>query len=170
MNVLILGGQSPRHQQWVRQVAETLEPHFDKVVFLDYRHWQTGAEDIDINYELNQVAERASRLDDYMIVAKSIGTVVTTLGVATKVLAPKKCVFLGFPLAVVESNLPELAAKLPNLPSTVFVQNRDDPLGSFEAVKKYVEANEPKNCEFKELSGSTHDYIDFDLITKFAAS
>src|SRR5258706_12101649 len=100
MNALILGGESPRHYDWVRTVAEHLKPAFDKVVYLDYRHWSAGGGS-DIEYETAEVAKLTDDLGEYVIVAKSIGTVIATLGIASGTLKPARCVFLGLPLGLV---------------------------------------------------------------------
>src|SRR5258708_1357816 len=99
MNALILGGESPRHYEWVRTVAEHLKPSFEKVVYLDYRHWSTGGGS-DIEFETAEVAKLTDNLNEYAIVAKSIGTVIATLGVASETLKPTRCVFLGLPLGL----------------------------------------------------------------------
>lgn len=170
MNALILGGESPRHHAWVRVVAEALEPHYDKVAFLDYHHWQADGAEIDLEYELNAAAKLAGTLGDYIVVAKSIGTVIAILANARGRIAPHSCVFLGFPLRVVAGVRPEVAAGLKSLPRTVFVQNEQDPLGSAAAIQAYVEANPPARYKLQELPGDTHDYTDFKLIAQLAVN
>lgn len=168
MNVLILGGQSPRHKAWVRDVDAALKPYFDRLKFLDYRHWDDESLEPDLEYEVNCAAELAKDLGEYVVVAKSIGTVITSLAIARARLAPQKCLFLGFPLTVVERSLPGVADGITDLPETIFVQNEDDPLGSSSAVKAYVEANPPLKYSFEALPGDTHDYVDFELIARLA--
>jgi predicted alpha/beta-hydrolase family hydrolase len=167
MNVLVLGGMSPRHHEWVRGVAEALKPHMEEVVFLDYRHWQTG-EEMDIEYEITQTVALAARLGEYIVVAKSIGTVITTLATSRGMLSSQRCLFMGFPLSVVEQYLPEVAEALKDLPPTTFLHNEADPLGSSKAVQAYLGAHTPPHFDFKVLPGSTHDYVDFNLITQLA--
>jgi len=168
MNALILGGMSPRHHGWVRDVASSLRPHFDTVRYLDYRHWQTG-ETMDLEYEIAQSARIAEDLDEYVIVAKSIGTVAGTLASYRGLLLPKRCVFMGFPLSGVEGEIPEVADALPTLPRTTFVHNEFDKVGTSLAVHAYIEAHSPAEFDFRVVPGNdTHDYIDFELITKLA--
>jgi len=170
MNVFILGGMSPRHYEWVRQLAEALQPHFDEIRLLDYRHWEQQGAEMDLEYEITQAAALAKDFGEYLVVAKSIGTVLATLATARGLLAPQRCVFMGFPLKVVTADLSEVANALLQLPPTTFLHNEHDPLGSAEAVKTYVGAHAPAIYDFQTLPGDTHDYIDFDLIARVATS
>lgn len=173
MNALILGGMSPRHKEWVRQVAEALQPHFEEVRFLDYDHWNVAGAEMDVEHELARTAGLAKDYGEYVIVAKSIATVLTTLGIARGQLNPKRCVFLGFPYkAVLElPQLNELARALPVLPYTVFVHNEHDPLGEADTVKEFILKHRPETYEFKiVLDAATHNYTDFDQIAKLAAA
>jgi pimeloyl-ACP methyl ester carboxylesterase len=169
MNALILGGMSPRHHEWVRQVAAALKPHFDEVRLHDYRHWGHEKDNMNLEYEIAQVAELVKDFGAYVIVAKSIGTAVAALAIARGLISPKRCVFVGFPLKAVETDMPEVAAALSQLPPTVFLHNQQDPLGSAEAVESYLRAHAPASYEFQIVPGATHDYVAFDLIARDAA-
>jgi predicted alpha/beta-hydrolase family hydrolase len=168
MNAVIFGGMSPRHREWVRKLAEALRPEYDIVHFLMYRHWDRPGMEMDLEYEISQAARLAQQLDDYVVIAKSIGTVLTTFAYDRKLLVPKRCVFMGFPLTVVNAEFPQVAGALPYLPSTVFVQNEYDPLGTVNAVKTYVRAHAPKTYDVQATPGTTHDYVDFSLIVQLA--
>lgn len=165
MNALILGGMSPRHKEWVREVAAELEPHFETVRFLDYKHWDTPDAEMDLEYEIAQAAKLAEELGEYVVVAKSIGMVVATLANARGTLKPQYCVFMGLPLKVVTAEIPEFGSALPKLPATHFLHNEHDPLGSADKVKAYIEAHEPKGYDLLVSPSDTHDYVDFKLIT-----
>ncbi|MEO6761233.1 MAG: hypothetical protein ABI220_02535 [Candidatus Saccharimonadales bacterium] len=168
MNALVLGGQSIKHKQWVRDVAVALKPHFEAVVYLDYMHWQTGEADIDLEYEIFQAANLAKSLGNYVIVAKSIGVIVAILAIARGVITPQKCVFAGFPLNVVESSLPEVASALKSLPPVTFIQNGADPLGSAGSVQAYLDSYLASGYNLKIILGNTHDYPDFNLLVELA--
>lgn len=166
MNALILGGESPRHYDWVRQVASALQPHFETVVYLDYRHWASGGSS-DIEYEVGQAEQLARDLGDYIIVAKSMGTVVASLGTARGKLHPLRCIFMGTPLGLVDHVVgASEAARL--LPPTVFIQNEHDPYGSAKDVQAFVASHGNEDATFTSVPGDTHNYVDFELITKLA--
>ncbi len=161
---------SPRHKQWVRDVAEAVKPHFDEVRLLDYGHWETGDAMIDLESEIKRVADLAKDFGDYVVIAKSIGTAVAALAIARGLIAPKHCVFLGFPLDVT-AKLPqaaELTAAFKQLPPIAFVHNENDPVGSAEAVREYLLANTPADYTLTVTPGDTHDYVDFEQIIQLA--
>ena len=169
MNALVLGGQSPRHQAWVRQVAEALQPHFSEVKYIDYRHWPED-NDIDAEYELAQASALAGTfIGEYVIIAKSIGSVITVRGVARHELDPKRCVFLGLPLKVIRNAYQDVGPSLSALPPTVIVQNTHDPVGAFEQVDAFTAEYGNKQMAVVETPGDTHDYVDVALIARFAA-
>jgi len=167
MNVLILGGMSQRHYAWIREVAEVLRPHFAQVRLLDYAHWASDTE-MDVEHEITEAVKLAEDFGEYIVVAKSIGTVVATLANARGLLHPDYCVFLGFPLKVVVTELPEVADSLPKLPPVHFVHNEHDPLGDADAVKAYLEAHAPESYDLLVSPGDAHDYVNFDLILDLA--
>lgn len=167
MNVLLLGGQSPRHYDWVREFQTALQAHGHTVFIHDYTHWLSGGNDINLEVEIAAVAELAKDLQDYVIVAKSIGTVITTLGVARGLLIPKACVFLGFPLQVVQATYDtQVAEALAALPPTTCVHNEHDPLGSAVAMQAYISAYKPSEVRYITTPGDTHDYTDFERINE----
>lgn len=138
---------------------------------MDYRHWEVEGAEMDVEGELARAVELAEGLGDYVVVAKSIGMVLATLANARGLIAPKACVFMGFPLRPAQE-LPqalELAVAFKNLPPTVFLHNENDPLGTAEAVREYIERNAPADYEFQITPGDTHDYADFKLVATLAA-
>ena len=164
MNAVVLGGMSPRHHEWVSQMTETLKPECEVVQSLNYRHWEQPGSEMDVAYEIARVAELVEGLGEYVVVAKSIGTIVTTLATTRGLLSPKRCLFMGFPLKLVVVEFPEMASALPLLPPTTFLHNEHDPLGGAEVVGAYIEAHAPKIYSLQTLPGNTHDYVDFDLV------
>lgn len=98
MNALLLPGNSPRHAVWIEELNAALSPHFGATKTQHYRHWSTGQELADITYEITVAQQQANDLDPYVIIAKSIGTVIAVKGTAGKALYPEKLILLGVPL------------------------------------------------------------------------
>lgn len=169
MQVIVLGGQSPRHYEWVREVREALEFAGLPVVIHDYAHWLRGDREIDFEAELEAFALLASdQEDDYMIVAKSIGCVLTAVALARGLIVPKACLLLGLPLNTAMQNA-ELPKGFAELPVAVFAQNEKDPLGAFEDVKAFARPLVSLATVFAALPGESHDYADFELIAALTA-
>ena len=149
----------------MQQLADALRPHVGRVAYTTYRHWHAGG-DIDVPFEIHQAAKAAKDLDGYIIVAKSIGSVIAILGIHERLLRPTACLFLGFPLRVVEANYSQLASLLADMPPTVFIQNDQDPLGSAAAVQAYVASTSAAHSSVVTTPGDTHDYTDFESVTR----
>jgi len=163
MNALILPGNSLRHREWGKDLAVAVTPLFGTVHMHEYRHWDTGEPEADTDYELEQL-QKLTALGGYVIIAKSIGTVIAAIGIERGVLTPTHCLFMGIPLNVVDQLKLDFADMMKNLPSTV-IQNTSDPYGSFADVSTQLMS--PTNAgsfSLIENPGDTHDYLDFDQI------
>lgn len=169
MNVLILGGNSARHKEWVRQVADAVRPHVEKVVYLDYQNWDQGG-NADVERELERARQLAATLGaQYVIISKSVGTIITLVGINRGLLAPVRCVLLGVPMGIVK-DYPEVGTGFSKLPPTALVQNDADPYGSYEDVHAYAANFVNQNLSFITGPGATHDYVDFNQIVQLATS
>lgn len=161
MNALLLPGNSPRHEAWIERLRAAVAPQFDATITQHYRHWQTGEPQADRAYELHVAATSVEDFDDYLIIAKSVGTFIAVEGTARGVLKPSKLILLGLPLF---GDLPHelFVAWMHDLkvPVTV-IQNTSDPLGSFRQIKDLVDQD---NVTFVEQPGDTHEYLDFAAI------
>lgn len=165
MNALLLPGNSPRHSVWIEDLKLALTSHFEAIVTQHYRHWETGDENANIDYEIGVAQQKAINLEPYMIVAKSIGTVIAVKGTTEGKLKPQKLILLGVPInGGVSKDLFFDWLKQVSAP-VIFVQNTKDPLGSFSDVKSAFEGKEG-NVTFIELPADTHDYLDFEAIAK----
>lgn len=167
MNALLLPGNSSRHGEWVEELKDALSPQFQTVTTQHYRHWQKAEDWADIEYEMGVADEKARDLQPYVIVAKSIGTVIAARGVANGMLYPEKIVLLGVPVKG-GAQADEFARTLKHIPiPVVIVQNSADPLGSFIEVRGAFE-DISDGLSFVELPGETHDYLDFEAIAKLS--
>ena len=167
MNALLLPGNSSRHSAWAEDLKKAVHPHFDAVKAQHYRHWQTGEEWADVDYEIETAKESADTLEPYVIIGKSIGTVIAVKGTAEGLLQPKKLVLLGVPIqgGAKKDIFLEWLKRL-NIPIYI-IQNANDPLGSFADVKAAFETA-GQHVRFIELPGDTHDYLDFERIATTA--
>jgi len=158
MNALFLGGMSPRNKTWIREVEQKLKPLFVTTLVHDYAHWDNPDQNMDIAAELVTVAEKAEKLGQYVIFAKSIGTVLTAQGIHDGVLTPDGCLLAGLPLAIIKTDELQTGAWLTaSAVPIIIVQNTNDPVGSFADAQTHLGAL-PPNHKLIELPGDTHDY------------
>lgn len=169
MNILFLGGNSPRHEAWVHEMADALSSPFDGVVVHDYKHWKTGAKLVDMDYEVAEIGDKMADLEPYVVFAKSIGTMITLKAMHQNTLRPKACVFLGLPLnAITDMELPAVDWLSEATVPLYFLQNEDDPYGPAEQLKATLPANIDQ-ANITVLPGDTHDYNDIAAMTTLLA-
>ena len=162
MQVLLLGGYSARNKPWIYEVADALEPLAEQRVVHEYAHWNDESKSLDAEAELTAIADEAQNLAEYVVFAKSVGCLLAVEGMHRGLLAPQACVFAGLPLDTAVRERGEAFARqiaAVNCP-LVFVQNSDDPLGSYKDVKAYLEHAGAVRAMAVELPGETHDYSD----------
>lgn len=168
MKVLILGGNSPRHYDWNRQLGAALAKAGYEPIIYDYVHWQTGAPLADIEAELSNLRQLMKEEHSYAIIAKSIGTVIATLATARGILRPSRCILLGVPHTGIAGDTADFLPSLATLPRTLFVQNEHDPYGSAEGLDALLERSCPPAYELAVVFGNTtHDYVDFEQMIAY---
>jgi hypothetical protein len=99
-HLIILPGNSVKNRTWGEVMRDHYGPLFASVTLLEYEHWETGAPQIDFDVELQKLAERNTPLfaeHEIVVMAKSVGSLLTFVAIRDGVIAPKKCVFFGIP-------------------------------------------------------------------------
>jgi predicted alpha/beta-hydrolase family hydrolase len=149
----------------VEHLKTNLSSRLDTVVTQHYRHWESGEDWADVDYEISVAVNRVANLNPYIIIAKSIGTAIAAKGSYDQVLKPAKLILLGVPIkgGVSGESFHEWLRDI-EVP-VIIVQNAEDPMGSFAEVKEAFE-DTGSNIAFVELPGNTHDYLDFDAVAK----
>lgn len=166
-----MSGESQRSQSWIRQVETELGPLFDGVVQHDYAHWANSDQPgIDFDRELDELLSKMANEKNYLVFAKSIGTVLTLQAIQQDVLTPAKCVLVGTPLALLEDKDNDFdygvltaKASMPKL----YIQHTHDPLGSVAALANVLERDEVADYRLIGLPGETHDYLEFPRLKTF---
>ncbi|WP_428241155.1 hypothetical protein [Gynuella sp.] len=99
------------------------------------------------------------------MIAKSIGTLFTSIALNRGLISPKYIVFLGIPKkAISEVEYGEILKAVANESSSfLFIQQTNDFLGSFADICENVKA---MNLDLFEIDGSDHLYDDFNIISE----
>ena len=74
MNIIILAGNSHENYTWAQKIKATLG-NFAKITIQDYDHWKSSNKFINKPEEKKKLIEIASGLENYVILAKSIGVI-----------------------------------------------------------------------------------------------
>ena len=126
---------------------------------LEYPWWS----DLDANIDIEEVIGSIAEEQPDLIVAKSIGTLFTTLAFTRGLIRPKAIVFLGIPLKSIESSEIDAIRALSEDDGTHFliVQQTDDILGSYSEVAELFSG---RNVTLFEILGNDHMYDQFDIL------
>ncbi len=170
MQLVMLSGNSRRNQTWIYEARNELGHLFDSTYVQDYGHWHTGAEWINLDYELAVLQQNtASFSKSYAVFAKSIGTVLATQALAREFIQPRFMLFLGIPLGYIKDSYPQFREVLADnkVPLTI-IHNDQDTVGSAAEVKALLDEKlaERGDYNFITTPGDTHDYEDFSLIAE----
>lgn len=162
--LLVLAGGSARNQAWGEGCVAAYGAWFDEVVFLHYNHWSTGEKNVDFPAEIAKIKEVVSGAEgeDWYIIAKSIGSILSTKAIAEGIIAPRACVFFGMPInlvvdSVFAGDLSPLSAL--TMPVMAF-HNHEDPTALYDTTAEALGTYAP-TVQLVTIEGDTHDYLDF---------
>ncbi len=165
VNLVVLGGNSRTNLEWVREVKEKLSPDFKSIYVHYYRHWSQALPLIDLDFELEELTNKISGLELYVIFAKSAGALLALNGAVLGKIHPLACVFVGFPPDFGERLGLEMNWLLKNyFVPTIFMQKTMDPAMGAKELKLYLEDNCHSVCRTEEISGNNHHYDDWEKI------
>jgi hypothetical protein len=160
MDALFLSGESLHNKEWIEQVEQQLRPLFKNTIVHHYRHWEQGGP-IDFNHELTMVIDESGKLGGYIIFAKSVGSVLSMIGISRGALDPKYCVFVGVPLPLAKRTDDVLAAWARNYHGpSLFIQNDHDPITSSKELGDYLRLLDLQDSRLESLPGDSHNYPD----------
>lgn len=163
MRVLLLGGQNPRHAEWVRAFAGELESAGHATAFVDYQNWSEGG-DTRVPHEMDVAAAITKEWGDFIVVGKSIGSVIAIEGIGRGLLKAGAAVLMGFPLTALTHDA-EIRGAAGLLPPTIVFQNERDPFGSAQEVSAFFTEYGPAGCRVVTNFGhADHDYVDFPTL------
>ena len=162
--LLILPGNSERNRAWGEVCAEYFKDAYDLTCLIHYDHWGTEQTTIDFEAELEKIAataEGAHDEGDWVIFAKSIGSVLALKAVTTRAIKPRRAVFFGMPLELVaDTEGPHWSLlKSFTIPAIAF-HNDADPTATYAYTKDTLAAYAP-TITLETLAGDTHDYLHF---------
>lgn len=158
----MLSGNSLSNRTWIKKVREVVADLFEEIKILDYDHWSSGRELIDFDLERKTLPDLVEEWGDYLVFAKSVGTLLTLAGTADGALQPKAALFCGFPKTFSERvGFAGMDAAWSKVNYRIMIlQNEFDPAGNYEEVSNYVRGT-GKDIEVVKIQGDTHDYKDY---------
>lgn len=159
MNILGLPGVNPATKKWMQELLIGLSGDSIDFKIQEYRHWSDNS-DVDIDYEANCLKESSADL----VIAKSLGTFVSTYAFDVYNFRPRKAVFIGSPIRRHSSGNYELLSKFVATVPTHFIQQTSDFNGSYSELSNVVQ--DLPNAIITEVPGEDHIYSNFDELIK----
>ena len=165
MDLILLAGNSIDNKEWIEEVESAFKPFFSLTQIQYYDHWQSGKELIDLNKEIKKLTETTKSKKQYVIFAKSAGSLVTLKAIFEKKISPHKCIFIGIPINWAKKYGFDIKKwfKDFDLPSLI-IQHTNDPIASIQELSKFLKKETVANCKLVELSGNDHYYSEIDKI------
>jgi hypothetical protein len=124
---------------------------------------------IDLEVEVKRLKEEAEALsEDYLIFAKSAGTVATVKAISEGKVKPTKCVFVGSPWGDFANKEGEFNTALSKFSvPTLFIQQTEDMFFKYAELEKTLKENSLSDYELIEIPGNNHAYDNYDEIKKW---
>lgn len=168
MKLLLLAGNSKSNKEWIEEVHTNLQDLFDESEILYYSHWDSEVpKDIDLDLEIERLASLTNGLEDYIIFAKSAGSLATLKAIYLNKINPKKVFILGLPANWGRENDYEFEEWLMSLThQTTFIQKTSDPQMSFQDLNEFLQQYKNLNHELIEVEGDTHHYENVEELRK----
>lgn len=172
MNIAILPGNHKANKEWVDQLGVVFKDSFDKVYVHYFDHWDTDDGMVDIDLERNKLVEAIKGWDEYVIVAKSAGSMIALKGIYEGVLNPKSCFFIGLPYKWALKQGMDPDTWLSSLKvRTMFIQKPYDFAGSFDEVAELVHKLDIEEYELEKYivegePDNDHHYADVKYLRK----
>src|SRR3972149_8801942 len=155
MKTIILPGFSVHNKDWGEDVKSSLDLGQDVIVH-NWGHWTKGG-GLALKYELNKIQEEVGAAK-FNILAKSVGTYVAAKLVAVSRAQIGKRVLCGIPsTSDVRENIYKQVFADFTAANIICFQNENDPLASFEEVKKFMRGINPR-IEVVKKERSDHQY------------
>lgn len=159
--VIILGGNNNCNIKWLKRMNLTYKKDYE-VTTVYYDNWVDNT-DIDFDIELKKLKELVNDFEDYIIIAKSAGVVLSLIGMSKGGINPNAAVFMGMPLKFTQAkgiNLTHLLSSVQEQCKILVIQQKNDPLGKAIEVKNIL----PEKVNFVEINGCYHSYTKYDDI------
>ena len=164
--IIIIGGNSSRNKLWIDRATRAYRSTYDVIPFY-FSHWETDDEDIDFTEELRRLSSVLDQIDEYIIIAKSAGALLTLMGVSSNRLSPLAFVAYGVPMDYARYrriDIRKLYISIREQCPVLVLQQVQDPQGSAAALKRFL----PSWVPVIPISGDDHAYDNIVHVKKYS--
>lgn len=169
MKIILLSGQSLQNRSWIEDVRTKFKEKYQNVEVMYYDHWKRGEGTADVELETKNFLQLTNGFaDEYMLFAKSIGTVIFLNSLPKLQNHPKKVIMVGVPYEVATQK----GYKFETLKDLVkcdvnIYQKLQDPMGSYDIVNT-IEGRKVRVYEYECINEeeNTHHYANMDTLIR----
>ena len=155
MKILGLPGQNQSTFHWMQEILGTIQTENLTTSTQSYKFWDQPGSALDEALEIG----RASEFNPDLIVAKSLGTIITLLGISQGKVSPRYCVYIGIPVSSVDESVIEiLSGDHATGIVSLFIQQSHDRTGGYSQLCDLLPVR--RNFTTVEVPGEDHVYSD----------
>lgn len=171
MDIILLGGNSVDNKEWIEEIEFMLKPYFKSTHIQYYDHWKTGSEMINLDIEVDKLIDNVKSKKQYVIFAKSAGSLVAVKAIFDGKMSPTKCFFVGIPINWAHEYNFDIDKwfKSFRFPLTI-IQHTNDPITSIQELRKFLIDENVTGYNLVEWPGKDHYYQEFDKIKALVIS
>ncbi len=167
MKTILLSGQSLENKEWIEQVQSSFKSKYSDTSVMYYEHWSRGEGKADVSLETDRFLNLVnSTSEEYILFAKSIGSVIFLNSLKRLTKYPKKVILVGVPLYMAKesgydfSNLKNIV----KFPVNIY-QKKNDPYCSYTDLKTIEGGNVVVN-EYKCINEEedNHNYSNLETL------
>lgn len=169
MRIILLAGQHISNKEWIENVEKKFQEKYSNTKISYYTHWEKGEENTNVELEIKKFLDIVNSSDEeYILFAKSIGSIIFFNSLKDLVKKPKGVLIIGLAYYFAQEaglNFPELK-KYITYPVDVY-QKEFDPAGSYEDIMNINGGNITVNqyeCIGEE--NNNHSYENYDYLLK----
>lgn len=164
--LIILPGNSIKNKAWGEACRDHFGTWFGAVYLQYYSHWEKGTNEIDFEEELQKLQKEVlpSEADtEFIVFAKSVGSLITLIAVQGGIVTPTQCVFFGMPLDLAAEGLfkNDWSSLSDFSVSSIAFHNDHDPTANCEFTKNKLE-EVSSSIQLIHVQGDDHVYAPFE--------
>lgn len=163
-DMIILGGNSKKNIAWIEAIKQEYNNDYNAYgVF--YNSWNEEEKDINIEEELAKLSIYNNNHNNYIVIAKSMGAIITLLATTGKIIKPKTIILLGIPLKYISDKNYDLINLFNNAKTKsklLVIQQINDYQCSLNKLIKEI----PNDIPLLAIPGNDHTYNDIKNIKK----
>ncbi len=167
MKIVLLPGYDQSNIDWLAHAQYELLPNIPNKQLVHYQHWGDSSVSFNPQNELQRIVQQCGDGSETLLIAKSVGILLTLVANCNRLYRPDAAIFLGTP--VKENHIDFLNESFTELVRRtdfpiLFVQQLSDRLCTYANLEKMLSRCSKWNILIESITGGDHGYSQFDEI------